>query len=197
METQKFEKPLSHRSGIKKGPLTLVKKCQPKATGQQPEGKNVNAKNVSQPWLNPDGSEKGADELKRISECWKPSDWENYLASTETYLREEYLKKGLSVEKVAQEDYTAALVEILHLEEYPALSNEVQRIVGNLNPRHRAIIHLRYWENKTLQEIAEIVGISRQGVEKALRTSHKRIEERLRIIAAKNACIEMLRGPSK
>lgn len=197
METQKLEKPLSRRSGTEKSPSILVKKCQPKATEQQPEGNKSDVKNVSQPWLNPDGSNKSTDELKRISERWKPSDWENYLASTETYLREEYLKKGLSVEKVTQEDYTAALVEILHLEGYPALSKEVQRIIESLNPRHREIIHLRYWENKTLYEIAAIVGISRQGVEKALRTSHKRIEDRLRIIAAKNACVELLREPSR
>ena len=194
METQRPEKASPHRQRTGQGVSTLVKKCQPDATGAQPEGNQDGTKNNSQPWLNRDGSPKSIEEIKRVSGSWKPADWENYLASTETYLREEYLKKGRAVEKVTQEDYTAALVEILHLEEYPALTNEVQRILDSLTPRHREIIHLRYWKNKTLLEIAEIVGISRQGVEKALKISHKRIEGRLRIIAAKKSCLEAMSG---
>ena len=194
METQRPEKISSHRQRTEKWASTLVKKCQPDATGAQPEGNQDGAKKITQPWLNRDGSPKSIEEIKRVSESWKPADWENYLASTETYLREEYLKKGRAVEKVTQEDYTAALVEILHLEEYPALTKEVQRILDSLIPRHREIIYLRYWENKTLFEIAEIVGISRQGVEKALKMSHKRIEGRLRIIAAKKSCLETMGG---
>ncbi len=71
------------------------------------------------------------------------------------------------------------------------------RILDSLIPRHREVIRLRYWENRTLLEIAEIVGISRQGVEKALKMSHKRIEERLRIIAAKKSCLEAINGVVK
>ena len=197
METQRPDKASLYRQRTERDASTLVKKHQPNPTGRQPEGNQDGAKKISQPWLNRDGSPKSIEEIKRVSESWKPADWENYLASTETYLREEYLKKGRAVEKVTQEDYTAVLVEILHLEEYPALTKEVQRILDSLIPRHREIVHQRYWENRTIPEIAEIVGISRQGVEKALKMSHKRIEERLRIVAAKKSCLEALNSVVK
>ena len=194
METQSSEQASQRQSPAERMSIYDSEKIPTAASRSQPEGNQTKARKPSQPWLNSDGSSMNLDEIRRASEKWKPADWENYLASTEAYLREEYLKNGRAIEKVNQEDYTAALVETLHQEEYPALTKEVKRILASLIPRHRQIIHLRYWESKTLLEIAEIVGISRQGVEKALKASHKRIEERLRIVAAKKACIEAIDG---
>ena len=167
------------------------------ATKIQPKRNQAKSANAAESWLNYDGSCKNIEELKILGKTWRPADWEGYLTNTETYQREDYLEDGRSVEKLSNDDYAAAFVEILDQEEYPAFKDNLQRIVASLNPRQRQVIQLRYSENKTQTQMADIVGISRQGIQKLLRSSQKKIEKRLRILAAKKSCIEVMEGATK
>lgn len=71
-------------------------------------------------------------------------------------------EKGFEIEDETQ-DFVSALIESEeHLEELSRLHAAIEQ----LSERDRRIVRLYYFEGKTHQEIADILGISRQAVQK-------------------------------
>lgn len=64
-----------------------------------------------------------------------------------------------------------------HLEQ-KELSQIINRFLGTLDARDRCIFLLRYYNENTLEEIAKVSGLTRQGVRFVL----KNLKERLRVI---------------
>ena len=69
---------------------------------------------------------------------------------------------------------TAATASAVDTEE------EVRRAVGRLPAKYRESIVLRYFENLTIDEIAEVLGVRRTAVEKRLSRARQRLKEMLR-----------------
>ncbi|MCM1532396.1 MAG: sigma-70 family RNA polymerase sigma factor [Ruminococcus flavefaciens] len=81
-------------------------------------------------------------------------------------------EKGFEIEDKTQDFETALIADEEHAEE---LSN-LHAAIAQLSDRDRQIVQLYYFESKTQQEIASILGVSQQAVQKRL----DRILERLK-----------------
>ena len=129
------------------------------------------------PAVYPDNDE----ELRALAKDWNNAEWEQYLASTETPLREQITSDPDIVSRLTSDDYAAALADT---SEYGPLDDrckvEVRKALKTLTDRQRQIIHMRYWEDQTLKAIAERLGMRFQNVHKSLKLCHKKIEAALR-----------------
>ena len=80
--------------------------------------------------------------------------------------------KGVSLEDVEQN------VPIIEMEETIAMQDEVQRLLQPYSERDRKMMYLRFWENRTIEEIAKSLGMGKSNV-------HKRISKILEEILQK------------
>ncbi len=71
------------------------------------------------PWLNPDGTPKSEEEITRSCKSWSPSDWEDYLKSTEINQEEVLLDDPVLIEEYSQEASDAFHKSILDARELP------------------------------------------------------------------------------
>ena len=71
--------------------------------------------------------------------------------------------------------------------EYEALERReaVDRAVSLLPDADRAIVHMRYWEEKTTAQIARAMGMSQTGAAKRLRKIEDLLRERLSALISK------------
>lgn len=59
------------------------------------------------------------------------------------------------------------------------VSDVVQEVVGALKPQWQEVLYLRYYDQLTLQEIADIRGVSRQAVGAMVKRAHRAMTEAL------------------
>lgn len=148
-------------------------------TCDQKSSSDANNKNKS-----PHNSEK----LKPFV-TWRTSDWEQHLASLDTYQREEYLHDFDLIETLSNDDYANAFINIFQLNEYPHLRTKIRKILRSLNARQREVIKLRYWNNLSLTEIAKSIGVSHTAISKTLNQAHRLIQEKLLATIGKNSSL--------
>lgn len=55
--------------------------------------------------------------------------------------------------------------------------DEVEKIMRGTSPRERRIVWLRFWQSKTLSEIAQDLGLSKETISQILRTLIERIRD--------------------
>lgn len=80
--------------------------------------------------------------------------------------------KGVSLEDAEQNG------PVIEMEETIAMQDEVQRLLQPYSERDRKMMYLRFWENRTIEEIAKSLGMGKSNV-------HKRISKILEEILQK------------
>lgn len=80
--------------------------------------------------------------------------------------------KGVSLEDAEQNG------PVIEMEETIAMQDEVQRLLQPYSERDRKMVYLRFWENRTIEEIAKSLGMGKSNV-------HKRISKILKEILQK------------
>ena len=68
----------------------------------------------------------------------------------------------LPLEDIGQND------QIIETEELIAMKDEVERFLQPYSERDRKIMYLRFWENRTIEEIAELLGMKKSNVHKQI-----------------------------
>ena len=156
-------------------------------------------KNVQErPWLNDDGSIKSTEEIKRICQSWTPQIWNEYLGTLEVAQKEDYTLSPSIMETFSPQESVELMFSMASEEQYPFLKVALKACIEELSPKQREIIRQYYWEQKTIVQIAENLGTSKQAVSKRMKTALSNLKEKLesglvqrKVMAAKDMAKEM------
>jgi len=116
------------------------------------------------PWLNDDGSKKSEDQIKTDCKNWGVQLWEEYLQTQETEQRELLFDNPAASDNYSQQAHDLHIKSIFDKDDYPGLQQKLIRLMGLLSEKQRSVLHLLFWENLSVIEIAELTGITRQSV---------------------------------
>lgn len=131
------------------------------------------------PWLNDDGSIKSDAEMRAAGKNWPESVWKEYLATLEVGRREEYVLSSYEMDTFSAAECAGMLFSMASEEKHHLLKVALNACILELTPRQRDIIIARYWENKTITEIAIATGTSKQSVSKTMKKALSEIKMHL------------------
>ncbi len=131
---------------------------------------------------------------EKLSELKKPESFENWLKTIienecKNYIRKEkrisapFVSLKNKTEEAVKEAVESVPQEIMERED---LKNGVMEIVNSLSPETRACIVLFHYEDKSLNEIAEILNISVGTVKSRLHNGRKKIENQFNKLRKKD-----------
>lgn len=112
----------------------------------------MSSQKTLKPWLSQDGKNLNDKELKRISKNWSQEDWDLYLYESGT-------EKPLS----SYESTYSTFSELLKQNEYKlnkeqSLDIDLSSHLEVLKKDSKILLHLTYWEDRPLTEVAEAIG---------------------------------------
>ena len=136
-------------------------------------------KSQQKPWLNEDGSAKSDAELQEAIQQWPPSVWEEYLSTLKGGRREHYVLPPDRIESFSGEECVNMLFSMAIEEKYHLLKLSLNACIRGLAPRQREVIVSRFWDGKTVAEMATSMGISRQAVYKTMKAALSKIKTHL------------------
>lgn len=139
----------------------------------------MGSKNANKPWLDDRGQSLPAEEIKVICQNWGPQDWEDYLLSCELGREEKLLSDPATVEDFSEEECASLFVSMSNLSQFPVLTIALSSCLRDLPRRQRQFITRHYWEDKSLSEIAKEYEVSRQAVNKSIKTGIKSLKKQL------------------
>lgn len=116
------------------------------------------------PWLNDDGSRKSESQIKDDCKSWSAQNWEEYLQTQEVDQRELLFDNPATSDNFSQEAHDQHIKTIFDRNDYPGLQQKLVKLMGLLSEKQRCVLHLLFWENRSVLEIAEMTGITRQSV---------------------------------
>lgn len=100
------------------------------------------------------------DSIVKLVESWKASDWEQWLDQQEKPPKEILFDDPTSVENHSQEDQERFIRDTFEKQEYPALKNSLKEAVRSLTEKQQEVLHLLFWDNKSLKEISTQLSIT-------------------------------------
>ena len=116
------------------------------------------------PWIDQYGRVLPDEELRKISQTWKPQVWEDYLKTYESD-QKEILAENLDLIAAPQyEEYIDVYKSLLAQDEYPQLKKVVNAALCALTKRERQTIRALYWEGLTQSQIASQLGVNRKTI---------------------------------
>lgn len=83
--------------------------------------------------------------------------------------------QGVSLEDARQN------LPIIEMEEMIATKDEVQRLLESYSERDRKMMYFRFWENRTIEEIAKALGMGKSNVHKQISKILKEILQKEKI----------------
>ena len=128
------------------------------------------------PWLNDDGSIKSDVEMRAAGKNWPSSVWEAYLATLEVERRRKDAVLSPSEMDNFSTEQNIGLAFSMARERHPLLKVMMDACIRDLTSKQRDVIIRRYWDDKTVAEIAASKGISKQAVHKTMKTALAKIK---------------------
>lgn len=120
--------------------------------------------NVNRPWLNENGSFKSVEEIKKISQTWNSSQWEEYLKTLEGTQKESSLDKAYYIDQISNEDCADIFFSFIENDDYPHIRMSLEMVFRKLTKNERNVLRKVFWEGISKADIAKQSGISRAGV---------------------------------
>ncbi len=117
-----------------------------------------------EPWLDENGRPLNLESLRFFSKHWDQETWERYLETLEAK-PESLALCPLSV------PFSTAPKEFLKLHAH----------LHELSPREKLILHLRFWESLTIEEIGDRLDLSWEEVDEAITQIQDHLKSRLTI----------------
>ena len=136
-------------------------------------------KSQLKPWLNEDGSVKSDAELREVNQQWPPSVWREYLATLEVRREEEVVLPPSEMDALSTEAHISLTFAMASGEKHHLLSVVLDACIRELTPRQRSLIVGRYWEGKTITEMAANMGVSKQTVSKTMKKALASLKDNL------------------
>ena len=133
-------------------------------------------KSQLKPWLNEDGCVKSDAELRKALQQWPPSVWREYLTTVEVGRKEELTPNPSTLNDVSMEECVDVLFSMAGEERHHLLKTSLNACIRKLPSRQREIIISRFWDRKTVTEIATSMGISQQSVRKTMKTALSKLK---------------------
>ena len=186
MQTRKINiAQISKSADKKEAPLTKREKSATKfaksATSLNSEEDEIIEKENFPPWLNSDGTEKDVAELKKLTESWGGSEWNDYVAFLDE--KENEIRSSLldpeRFEELTHESYTTALSEFYSNDEYEYFRGQIDKLLPLLSRNQKRIIKARFWKQLTYDQIALDMGISVRSVRVQLDRGVAKLREAL------------------
>lgn len=56
---------------------------------------------------------------------------------------------------------------------------QLHKEIGALPEKDRTLLHMRYWQGKTMQEIGDVLGVSKMAISKRLKRIERQLYERI------------------
>ena len=107
------------------------------------------------PWLNEDGSLKKVEELKKISQEWTPTQWENYLQTIESPFKESYLKEGVEEQELSNQEHENLMSQLQQEGEYPFIQEASEYCLNTLTEIEHKTLKEIFEKNKSIREVAQ------------------------------------------
>ena len=126
-------------------------------------------KSQLKPWLNEDGSVKSDAEIRKVGRQWPPSVWQKYLATLEVRREEEVVLPPSEMDALSTEAHISLMFAMASGEKHKLLNVVLDACIRELTPRQRSLIVGRYWEGKTITEMAANMGVSKQTTSKTMK----------------------------
>ncbi len=134
------------------------------------------------PWLDKDGKAKRIEEIKKICSTWSADTWEAYLSTIEVPLREQLVPLDDLAKMPHSESYGQLYKDLIRQDDHLKLERLMSLSARVLSPTEREVLHLLYWEKKSLQETAIHFGVIKSTVvsyrDRALKKICKRMIEK-------------------
>jgi|GEM_PF-2739409 len=108
---------------------------------------------------------KGDEDLIRTSKEWNPTQWEEHLTTLEGYQRELLIDDPDFADYMSQDEYDQKYLELLKKDSFPHLETALLKGVKTLTPEQQQVIQLYFWENLSLSQIANQLGITKPSVQ--------------------------------
>lgn len=121
------------------------------------------------PWLNKDSSVKSDAALRKAGQNWPSSVWEAYLSTLEVGRREEDVLSPAEMDALPTEAHISVMFAMASGEKHQLLNVVLDACIRELTPRQRSLVVGRYWEGKTITEMAANMGVSKQTISKTMK----------------------------
>ena len=139
-------------------------------------------------WLDDKGQILCESKLKKVCRHWSPTQWEDYLSSTEGRQIETLLDNSSSIESLSQEDHDKVLSAITNgvdVNLFPRLQETIAEALKQISKNQRQILHYLFWQDLSLKETAQILGVSKAAIQNARDRALTRIGGMLLQVASK------------
>lgn len=155
----------------------LIKgKCRRTVDGQKKGKAMINAKSKCL-WKNDDGSNKGDEELRGLSQSWSAKTWESYLAEeVEEKLQETLFSEDeLSIE-ISEDSVKELWDRYKPPKSFEGLKRLLLQIIEHLSEREKEVLFNFYWREKSISEISRELMIQRGSAYRFLDRAHSKLK---------------------
>lgn len=136
-------------------------------------------KDNNKPWLDDKGQPLPDEQIKVVCQNWNPQIWEDYLSTIEGKQTELLLDNPTLIESFSQDDYNKSISNLVDKKDFPNLKAFFSEVLKRLPSNQHLVLHHIFWENMSIQNIAQEMGASRQSVEATRDRAFKKLSRAL------------------